>query len=314
MQQIAMGDHSREKLSSLAKRLETMDKKLDESAQQELIRSSGKSISQVANDLRTACKPENHKAEAQIKFNTPEPTEEQVKQVATEMKQKAVAPIENPKVRELLEEKKQKADQVIDDISIDTLVDAGYDEQATERAKEKIGNFKKFIEENKDSVDALQILYNQPYGKKGLTYKAIKDLAELIKKPPYLLDTHVLWTAYEQVEKDKVKKIDSPKNITNLVSLLRHTLGQQDVLEPFRVSVEQKYNQWLKEQGEDRFSPEQLEWLEMIKEHVASSVNIELSDLKLSPFDEKGGPMGAYRVFGNDLQKVIEELQGVLAA
>ena len=52
----------------------------------------------------------------------------------------------------------------------------------------------------------------------------------------------------------------------------------------------------------------------MIKEHVASSVNIELGDLKLIPFDQKGGAMGAYRVFGNDLQKVIEELQGVFAA
>ena len=87
-----------------------------------------------------------------------------------------------------------------------------------------------------------------------------------------------------------------------------------DILEPFRVGVDQKFTQWLKEQGENRFSAEQGEWLEMIKEHVASSVNIELSDLKLSPFDQKGGAMGAYRVFGNDLQKVIEELQGVFAA
>jgi type I restriction enzyme R subunit len=91
-------------------------------------------------------------------------------------------------------------------------------------------------------------------------------------------------------------------------------LGQEEVLEPFRVSVEQKFQQWLKEQGEGRFGPEQLEWLDMIKEHVASSVNIELGDLKLSPFDQKGGAMGAYKVFGNDLQKVIEELQEVLAA
>jgi type I restriction enzyme, R subunit len=191
---------------------------------------------------------------------------------------------------------------------------AGFDEKATERAKEKMGNFKKFIEENKDSVDALQILYSQPYGKKGLTYQAIKELAELIKKPPYNLRTDELWHAYEQVEKDKVKKLDNPRNLTNLVSLLRHTLGQEEVLEPFRVSVEQKFIGWLKEQGKGHFSPEQLEWLEMIKEHVASSVNIEVSDLKLTPFDEKGGAMGAYKVFGNDLQKVIEEPQEVFAA
>lgn len=314
MQQIAMGDHSREKLNSLAKRLETLDKKLDEDAQRNMIHTAGKSVAQVANDLRAAAKPENHKEEAKRTFNTLEPSKAQIDEVATELKRKAVAPIENPKVREMLEDKKQKADQVIDEVSIDTLVDAGFDEQATERAKEKIGNFKRFIEENKDTVDALQILYNQPHGKKGLTYKAIKEVSELIKKPPYLLDTHVLWSAYEQVEKDKVKQLDNPRNLTNLVSLLRHTLGQAEVLEPFRVSVEEKFKGWLKEQGEGRFGPEQLEWLGMIKEHVAASVDIQLSDLKLSPFDQKGGAMGAYKVFGNDLQKIIEELQGVLAA
>ena len=37
-------------------------------------------------------------------------------------------------------------------------------------------------------------------------------------------------------------------------------------------------------------------------------MNIELGDLTLSPFDKKGGALGAYRVFGNDLQKIIEEL------
>ena len=314
MQQIAMGDHGQEKLGSLAQRLEMLDKKLDEKAQREIIQTSGKSLAQMVQELRTANQPEVHQQQAQQRFNTEQPTKEQIAEVAKEIKRKAVAPIENPKVREMLEDKKQKADQVVDEVSLDKLVDAGFDEQATERAKEKISCFKSFIEEHKDSVDALQILYSQPYSKKGLTYKAIKELAEAIKKPPYLLDTHVLWTAYQQVEKDKVKKLDNPRNLTNLVSLLRHTLGQADVLEPFRVGVEQKFRAWLAEQGEGRFTAEQLDWLEMIKDHVGSSVNIELGDLTLSPFDKKGGAMGAYRVFGNDLQKIIEELSGVLAA
>lgn len=118
-------------------------------------------------------------------------------------------------------------------------------------------------------------------------------------------------------KKDKVKKLtSSTKALTNIVSLIRHALGEEEVLEPFVVTVEDRFRKWITEQQQNgrKFTPEQEKWLEMIKDHVASSVNIEVSDLENTPFKDKGGAMGAYRVFGDELQKVLEELSGVLAA
>ena len=45
-------------------------------------------------------------------------------------------------------------------------------------------SFRKFIEDNKDEITALQVLYNQPYGQRQFTYQQIQELAERIKQPP----------------------------------------------------------------------------------------------------------------------------------
>jgi type I restriction enzyme R subunit len=57
-----------------------------------------------------------------------------------------------------------------------------------------------------------------------------------------------------------------------------------------------------------------MSWLEMIRDHIATSLRVEMSDLELSPFHDKGGPVKAYQTFGTDLNKLLEELNEVLAA
>jgi type I restriction enzyme R subunit len=41
---------------------------------------------------------------------------------------------------------------------------------------------------------------------------------------------------------------------------------------------------------------------------------VEMSDLELSPFHDKGGPVRAYQTFGKDLDSLLKELNEVLAA
>ena len=61
-------------------------------------------------------------------------------------------------------------------------------------------------------------------------------------------------------------------------------------MEPFPTTVDERYKNWLVEQLETgrKFNEEQLEWLEMIKEHIASSVTIEMEDFDYEPFIQKG--------------------------
>ena len=176
--------------------------------------------------------------------------------------------------------------------------------------------FKTFINENKDELTALQIIYSKPYGKRHLTYEEIKQLADAIKKPPYQLTPDLLWQAYEQLEKSKVRRAGPQKLLTDIISLVRFAIGECDVLEPFAEIVNDRFEYWLsiQEKSGRTFTPEQTEWLKMIKDHIATSLSIEMDDFELAPFYEKGGAIKAYQIFGQELDNVLEELNEALEA
>ncbi|MBU4444194.1 restriction endonuclease subunit R, partial [bacterium] len=98
--------------------------------------------------------------------------------------------------------------------------------------------------------------------------------------------------------------------LTDLISLIRYGLGKEEQLTPFYQSIDQRFENWLENQhkaGND-FSPEQLEWLKMIKDHIATSVEIEVDDFDSVPFYDRGGLMKAYKVFGDQFNQIIQEL------
>jgi type I restriction enzyme R subunit len=126
----------------------------------------------------------------------------------------------------------------------------------------------------------------------------------------------VVWNAYQQLEQAKVKGAGPQKLLTNIISLIRFTLGQEDILEPFPETVESRFKQWLdrqRMQGKE-FTQEQMQWLNMIKEHISASASIGLTDFEYAPFYEKGGAIRASKVFGQDFNKILEELNEVLVA
>ena len=52
----------------------------------------------------------------------------------------------------------------------------------------------------------------------------------------------------------------------------------------------------------------------MIKDHIASSLSILPEDLDLTPFDKKGGLLAFYDVFGEQYEKVLQEMNIELVA
>jgi type I restriction enzyme R subunit len=139
------------------------------------------------------------------------------------------------------------------------------DEGAKERAKTVVDTFEKFIEENRDELTAWQIIYNQPYESRHITYVEIKRLTEALEKPPYNLTSELVWQAYKQLEKSKVREAGAQKLVTNIISLLRFATGESDVLEPFAETVNHRFNNWLAHQNKlgKKFTPEQIEWLDL---------------------------------------------------
>lgn len=316
LKDVAVGIRTPDVISSLASRLTRLDKVITQEQKTELrTLSENKSLSAICNDLITAIDPDSHVERAKIEFKTEEPTEEQIKQSAEKLTNEACKVFDNPDFRNKLLEVKKTTEQTIDTVSIDEVINAGFDDKAKEKANNVISTWKQFIEDNKNEITALQIIFNTPYGKRHLTYEQIKQLALAIEKPPYNLKQEVVWKAYEQLDKSKVKG-NAVSILTNIISLLRFTIGEAAELIPFNELVEQRFADWISEQEQKGkiFTIEQIEWLTMIKNHIATSLELTTEDFDLSPFNQKGGLLKVYNLFGDELDSLIEELNSRLVA
>lgn len=146
-----------------------------------------------------------------------------------------------------------------------------------------------------------------------ITFSDIKELANAIEKPPYNLTPEALWSAYQRLDKSKVKS-NPVKMLTDLIPIIRYSSGNENSLLPFSEIVDSKFEKWLESQESSgrEFTPAQKEWLVMIKNAIASSVSITLDDLDDVPFNQKGGQVKFYEIFGDDYVKILEELHEVL--
>jgi type I restriction enzyme R subunit len=326
LQAVAFGNAEIDVVSSVAARLARMEKKLtvDEQAEvTELL--DGKTLKELTGDLVEALDPDNHLAHAQKTFGVTEPDDKQMRQATAQVIGEAVKPLCNPEMRELLLEIKKKNEQIIDTVSTDTVIFSGFSE---EKAKGVVESFEQFIEENKDEITALQVLYSKPY-KQRLRFEDVRELAEkLVAQVDQLriYQTHPqgwekrvpdeLWAAYQKLEASKVRGAAANHILTDLVSLVRFAMHQENELVSFPEKVQVNFRAWLAQQQASgkRFTDEQRKWLEMVRDHIAANLQIETDDFDYAPFAQEGGIGKVWQLFGDDLNVIIDQLNEVLAA
>lgn len=126
-----------------------------------------------------------------------------------------------------------------------------------------------------------------------------------------------MWQAYKRLEAAKVRGALVEKMLTEVISLVRFATGQEDTLEPYSARVEQRFNLWIGRQikAGRSFTEEQMNWLRAIKDYLAANVEIAPADLmRDQPFSEWGGVIAARRLFGAELNGMLDELCEALAA
>jgi type I restriction enzyme R subunit len=316
LQAVALGNTEPEVISSIAVRLARMNKTLEDEDKAEIEKKSGgKSLATLTNALVNSLDADRHVEQAKKDNNTEQPTSEQVQQAATKLIQESVKPFYDPALRNLLIELKRRDEQTIDNVSQDKVIEAAFSADALERAKGIVQSFEKFIQDHKDEITALQILYNRPY-KQPLRFEDIKELANTIQKPPHLWTESQLWQAYAALNKSKVKGTTAKRILTDLVSLVRFAIHQDNELVPFPERVNANFKSWLAQQESTgkKFTTEQRRWLEMIRDHIAANLGIDPADFDYAPFAQEGGLGKVHQLFGSDLNKIIDELNGTLAA
>jgi len=242
-----------------------------------------------------------------------EPTLEQVATAQAELLEAAITPFDNPDLRKLLTTIKARTEQVIDRVTRDRVTGAGYSVEDTERARQMVASFYVFLQENRDEIAALQIIFGQPYGQQRFTYEQIKELAARIEMPPHLWTTAGLWRAYAQLERDRMRGVGARRTLSDLVSLVRHAVQLEDELIPYPDLVRRRYREWLAAQGR-AFTEEQRWWLDRIAETIGVNLSVTSDDFQVGELFERGGWIAARRLFGEELPVLLEELNEALVA
>jgi type I restriction enzyme, R subunit len=313
LQGLALGKRDADMVSSVADRLARLDLRLSK-AEREMLQevAGGLTLKEIAQGLVSALDPDHQFEAAQEATGKSEPDESEVTAATAILLDAAVSPLaSNPDLRERLVDLRRSYEQTIDDTSVDVLLHAGY---STEQARQTVDDFRQFIEDHKDEITALQILYSQPYHQR-LTFENIKELANAIEIPPRSWTPEGLWAAYDALDRSKVRG-SGQRTLTDLVSLVRFSLGEEVELIPFPDKVRERFASWLLQQQQSgrTFTADQQRWLEEIRDHIAASMGISTDDFDYMPFLERGGIGKAYEVFGDDLGLILAELNEVLAA
>jgi type I restriction enzyme R subunit len=312
------GGRDEDTLTTLAARLARLDRELDQPQRQQIAAvSGGHTPATLAGALLRAVDPDAIAEKASGKLGA-EPQEIEPTKFEAARQQlvaAACAPFDTAALRQTLESLKRETEQALDIYTPDEVLSAGFDAAAKAKAAGLVQSFRDYLAQHQAEIDALQVLYGRPY-KQRLTEPMLKELEKKLRENHATWTEDRLWDAFAVTAPAKVKGRSQAGRFADLVALVRFALEKQPVLAPFADSVSDRFNEWLMDKAKagTTFTPEQLGWLNLIRDHIATSLSIEPDDFDLSPFAQRGGLGKAHQLFGTGLSRILDELNLALVA
>ncbi|MBN8592405.1 MAG: DEAD/DEAH box helicase family protein [Anaerolineae bacterium] len=314
---LAAGDTTDDTLLTLAGRLARLAKHLSENDRAEIrAASGGRGLTEIAHQLREAADPDAAEARA-AQAGQAEPTDDQIAAAAAALK-RDVLRLLTPPLRKTLKSIQARDEMVIDEVSRDQVLFAGFTDRSG--AESAVQSFRAFIEQHRDEITALRILYAIPHQRQRLEWQHITELAEKLKQPPTALTPDKIWAAFAAVEPGRVRAAGTKRLLTDLIALVRHVLepDPEGALIPYPEQVRARYQAWLatQEAAGRGFSPAQREWLDAIAGHIGVNLTMEMQDFNDGDFFRQGGVTRALELFGDmgRLRALVEDLNTALAA
>lgn len=299
LEHLAHGEVSNENLNLLAGYLSNVNKKAEPEdliELNELIKTTA--IKQICLDIYAAIDPDNKAFPEYKDINDPN----------TERKALISALINNVKARKKLLEVNAGFIKIAVE-ETDKLISAGF---SKEQSKQYIDSFEKYLEENKDEVEALRILYNQE--KVAITYSMLKDLEKKLLAYNNQFKSEFLWTCYQTLdgETGNVKPLNKETELgvlTNLIQLVRYGYKIEKEL----VSLKRRFGSYFNlycGQAWRKFTPEQVEIVQQIAEYIVQNgcvTNIELNNAKHDLF-VKAGLIFGYEKINSEIETLSKYL------
>ena len=315
---VMMGARDEDTVSSLAGRLARLNRQLDPTEQERIkTQAGGIELTQIIGDLLAAIDPDR----IQEKAREIEPVSEGAEpspaacDKAREQLVGDVARVFNGELIELIDSIRRDKEQIIDHDGLDTVLRAEWEGDARENAEAVVQDFQQYLAVNRDEIEALTIFYAQPHRRWKLTYAMIREVFGRLKNDKPRLAPLRVWQAYTLL--DEYKGSQPVSELTALVALIRRACGIDATISPYQDTVRRNFQNWIMVHHSgsgEKFNEEQMDWLRMIRDHIITSFHLDRDDLDMAPFDSKGGMGKMCKLFGNQMDNVIKELNEALAA
>lgn len=160
--------------------------------------------------------------------------------------------------------------------------------------------FERFVRGNPEHIEALEILLKRP---RDFDVNLLKDLRiALATRPDTLVDKF----------SEKNLRRAYNRELADIISIIRHAAKGDEL-----ITAEQRVNKaFMRVKSDRRFSQEQENWLELIRRHLTENLLMEKDDIDSLPiFTREGASWGKLnKAFGGELEKIIGEINGAVAA
>ncbi len=160
-----------------------------------------------------------------------------------------------------------------------------------EKPDDYIESFRKFLDENKNQVNAIAIICNKP---QELDRKSLKELKLLLDDKGFTASN--LNTAWKSV-----KNIDIAADIIAYIRTL--SIGTE------LISPEERIKKAItKIKQKKSWNAIQTKWIERFERQLVAETILTKQDLDLSPFVDEGGFKRLDKIFNHELEDLIKEL------
>jgi len=143
----------------------------------------------------------------------------------------------------------------------------------------------------------------------------VKQVLDTLKADKPKLAPLRVWEAYSRL--DQYQGGQPLTELAALVALIRRVSGLDKMLTAYDDIVRRNFQNWVMKRHAGKsakFNEEQMAWLQMIRDHIISSMHLERDDLELAPFDGQGGLGRMYQLFGDKMDTLIDEMNEALLA
>lgn len=159
----------------------------------------------------------------------------------------------------------------------DMLIFSGF---SLEEAGETTKAFETYVNEHKDEIEALRIIYNNQG--EPLTYAMLKELELKLKYANSKFNSTLLWNTYAIIKPELVTKFSTKEEkdaLTNLIQLVRFVYNQIPRLESLYPTANSFFNLWCGKRGRD-ITDTQKNILKQIINYIVSNGSCTIKDIR----------------------------------